>query len=711
MFRNRLGLICGMMMFFFGPDGGGVGGDPAGNGKRKIVPGDYKGMISRVSRFKKRDDSCSCTCAECQAGNCCGKENCRACEGKGAREATTDFTKEAFPVVVASEEPVMVWDWDTWRIIREVLLMSGCQLPENRQVVLLDTHSCYGGVAKTIKGSCRELAIEGSLLVGNIYFSSLAKDECTLVREEHLTDTSCGYQIDETGTIVLKPGASVTIEGRVYVNNFGDDLDLYIRQKWTPKEESLVPIGADDISKFREDSLSGNNQEKIKQFIESQIDEKLNNRTNILLKENEEMAEIKKDERTPEQIIAAERERIAQIEEYGTRFAPKLPDAAKMVREAITNGTDVNIFRSQVLDNLDTRGAVETPNTELGLSAKDQERFSLTRGIAAMADGTWNKNSFEREVSEAVMKKAGVEQRDERSFFIPSEIQKRLNPNLNTRSVLSTASAAIGGDLVGTDFLSGNFVDFLRNKAVLAKLGVTILSGLRKNIAIPKQLSTSTFEMVGYGAATPSNFTVGQITATPHYGSTTTEYHRSLILQGEPSIDALITNDLFGTSLVGIDRYGIFGVGGAIEPKGFTNETGVGTVDCAGGVTWAKIIEFITKIERANADQLGEIKWLLGPELKAELMTTPKVGTFPVFIMGDDGKIAGYNKESTNQVDAKFLSAGIWKELVLCDWQLYEILVNPFGPNSKAGNIEVTMFSAFDYVTRRASAFVMRDDA
>lgn len=617
-----------------------------------------------------------------------------------------DISKIPFPVVVATETPAIVMDWNRWETIREILLISGAQLPVSKQIVLLDRHSCYGAVGEAVKGSCRNLRIEGSQLVGDIYFSTLSENEYTLVREGHLTDTSVGYRTSETNTLILKPGESGSISGRSFTNSYTDGLSLFIRSEWTPKEESLVAIGADEASKFREEA--GSIPEGIKKLVMNEIDNKLNNRTNINI--SQEKREMETNTKTQEEVRIEERQRVSQIEDYGKRFSTKLPDPEKMVRDAVQSGMDVNEFREKVLSRMDTSKPVETPASEVGMSGKEINEYSIARAIVDIDGGKFRSNSLEREISEEIIKKGDLTPRSERSFFVPAEMQKRLNPKLNTRTVLSSASASIGGDLIGTEYLGGSFIEYLRNKTVMAKLGVTVLSGLRKDIVIPKQLSTTTFEMVGLGAATASNLTVGQVSATPHYGSATTEYHRSLLLQADPSIDSLVTNDLFGAAMVGIDNLIINGDGGAYEPRGFINETGVATVDCAGGVSWAKLVEFKRKLKKANADQAGDLKYLISPEMEELLLTTPKAGTYPVFLMGEDSKLAGCQTEVSNQVGANFIAAGVFSDIILCDWNLYEILVNPYGSNSRAGNIETTIFAAFDVITKRAASFAIRSD-
>ena len=103
--------------------------------------------------------------------------------------------------------------------MREVLLMDGAILPENKQVPLLDSHSRFQ--TASIKGSIRGLRTDGADLVGDVYFWSGAKEEESKVSEGHLTDLSAGYKTFEETTQVLRPGQKAEINGKVYENNFG----------------------------------------------------------------------------------------------------------------------------------------------------------------------------------------------------------------------------------------------------------------------------------------------------------------------------------------------------------------------------------------------------------------------------------------------------------------------------------------------------------
>ena len=82
--------------------------------------------------------------------------------------ATLDEKTRSVLVVAATENPVSVFDWSRMEIVDEVLLMAGAELPKNRQVVLLDSHSRFD--SSSVIGSLREIRVDGDKLTGRAVF-------------------------------------------------------------------------------------------------------------------------------------------------------------------------------------------------------------------------------------------------------------------------------------------------------------------------------------------------------------------------------------------------------------------------------------------------------------------------------------------------------------------------------------------------------------
>lgn len=165
--------------------------------------------------------------------------------GERGIPTTLNDDDRSVDVVCSTEQPCMVLDWDRWEIVPEVLLMSGCQMPAARQVPLLDSHQRYA--TSDVIGSCREMRIEGAQLVGRACYSTAPEAEGPYLKmkEGHLTDYSIGYRYDKKDAVWIAEGESGIVDGRTFTG------PVKVVRKWTVKELSACPIGADDMAKAR----------------------------------------------------------------------------------------------------------------------------------------------------------------------------------------------------------------------------------------------------------------------------------------------------------------------------------------------------------------------------------------------------------------------------------------------------------------------------
>lgn len=643
----------------------------------------------------------------------------------GMREAavldsTVNVEERSVETVLVTENAAVVIDWKAirengWRnivYIREVLLCDeeNVELPSDRSVPFLDSHWKYGG-SDSVKGSIRDLKTDSRKVTGRTFVSSTEETLWIKIKERHLRNVSAGYEINNEKSRVIKPGETLKIQGREFNNNYGDGLDLVIREKWKLLEGSSVVFGADEFakhrSKFIADDEEINNNLLIRLTGTEKKLEETEQRISLLIKEQNKMPEGK----TPEQILEAERSRVETIENDAARVADRVPNVDKLKRQAIKEGWELPRFQTELYNRmLSSDKPLETPATHLGLSPNDVKSFSITRAMQSVLNGKWGKEkSFESEISEEIRSKLNHEARSNEPIFIPHDVLIA-HPDMETQKrALNVSPNSAGGFLVGTEHLGKNFIEILREESVLMQLGIQVMPGLRSNIQIPKQLSESVFQWVGTGAADQSFMTFTQVTASPKTGSVTTEYGRQLILQGDPGIDVLVNADLFSVAGLGVDKAGLSGTGDNNEPLGLLNETGVGGIDLT-TFNWAKVVSFLKKIKKAKASKLGAMKWLMSPEVEELCLITPKVDTQAIYLMNDDGKMAGLGSKVSNQSGFDKLILGIWTQMMLLEWGVLELFVNPYGVNSRAGNVEVTAFVSVDYVVRQAGAFTVGDD-
>jgi len=162
------------------------------------------------------------------------------------RAGTIDESGRSIEAVVSTETPVTVMDWQRWELIDEVLLTRGAELPD--QVVLLESHSTAS--LDAVLGSARNLRSEGDHTVGRLVLTAgdeRAERGWQKIKQGHLTDVSAGYRVLEHDDI--PPNTTRRVDGKEYS---AGERTLRITKRWSLREVSLVPIGADELAKVRE---------------------------------------------------------------------------------------------------------------------------------------------------------------------------------------------------------------------------------------------------------------------------------------------------------------------------------------------------------------------------------------------------------------------------------------------------------------------------
>lgn len=308
--------------------------------------------------------------------------------------STIDEKTRSVDIVLATEEPALVYDYDRGRI-REVLLMSGAQIPASGQLVLLNAHSRYD--LSDIIGSARNVRTAGREMVGRAFYSEAPEAESPWLKtkEGHLTDYSVGYTIQDA--VWIPEGQTATIEGRTFEG------PLQVATKWTPKEISAVPIGADQNAKARAEVNNNNkhNKEegkmdpKIRKMLESKglpadandeqaiaFLEKLGVKESDPPKVKETDDEAKaKEEKIRAEATGKERDRIREIDALCGQF-----DCADMSRALIVDGKTLEEAQRAVMSKLHEKS--KNPGTSgvvIVAEARDKFRAAAQDGIMLRA--------------------------------------------------------------------------------------------------------------------------------------------------------------------------------------------------------------------------------------------------------------------------------------------------------------------------------------
>ena len=495
-------------------------------------------------------------------------------------------------------------------------------------------------------------------------------------------NVSVGYQIH----------GAVLVETR-------DDQEIYRVDDWEPFEISLVSVPADasvGVGRAMEDPRIAPAEPE----PEPPIQEIRVMDTPVI-----NAAELEQRGAQAEQKRAADI--IATGEAYGLQ---------SLAAEAVRNGWSKDQFQEKAIEAMASRAK---PTADIGLTDKEARSFSFIRAINALsATGAERAKAeraaaFEIECSNAVAAKLGKESR---GVFVPVEVQAR-------DLVVGTATA--GGHTVATNLLAQSFIELLRNRMALTGLGVTTLTGLVGNIAIPRQTGGATAYWVAEsGAPTESQQAFDQVTMSPKTLGAFTEISRKLLIQSSIDVEAFVRGDLARVLALEIDRVGVNGSGSSNQPTGVLNTSGIGSV--VGGTnglapTWAHIVDLETQVSVANAD-IGSLAYLTNAKVRGKLKTTSKVSGQNGFVWESGGQpLNGYGATVSNQVPSnltKGTSSGVcsailfgnWADLVMGMWGTLDLMVDPYS-NSTSGTVRVVALQDVDVAVRHAESFAAMKDA
>lgn len=450
----------------------------------------------------------------------------------------------------------------------------------------------------------------------------------------------------------------------------GEELDTYRVTDWEPFEVSLVSVPADPTV-------------GIGRAADFLVEERI---PTMQVTEAPDLDKVRAEARD------AEKSRVSTLIAIGEQFKQ-----TGLAAEAVRSGESVDAFRAKLMDKLASQ-PLPAPSAQLDLSGGEVKRYSVLRAIRAMVDRDWSQAGFERECHQAICQRAGVAEGANGGFYLPYEVQKR---------DMTAGTAANGGYLVATDNLASSFIDLLRKRAVVARLGATMLSGLVGNVTIPKLTAGGTAYWLTNEATaiTESQQTLGQLALSPKNVGAYTEVSRQLMMQSSPAADSLIMNDLAKVLALAIDLAALEGSGASGQPTGISATAGIGAVTGT-TIAYSGIIEFQTDV--AGSEALAEnCAYVTTPSIASLLKQRVKfASTASPLWEGSvlDGTMDGFRATATNQVTAASMIFGDFSQVVIGEWGMLELALNPYA-NFAAAISGIRAIQTVDVGVRYAGAF------
>lgn len=383
-------------------------------------------------------------------------------------------------------------------------------------------------------------------------------------------------------------------------------------------------------------------------------------------------------------------------------------------KPAVDNAADMRALKEEIASlrtaikkpEMPTAERAAKPQFDEADSKKIVRQYDLMKVVRSLADKTGKIDAgFEREISDEIAKQT---KREAQGFFIPEAVL------MGVRAFDKTTKA---GGLVATDTLYSEMAPALVAKTVLGEAGVRTISGLVGDVEIPSAgAATSYWVTTEGGNATETDPAIGQVKASPKTIGAYTDITRKLMNQSGVSAQAFIADALRSSLARGIELAAFSGSGDNGAPLGLDAVVGVNEVATATNPGLAKILEFITKIEDANADTNGG-KFIGRPSVWAllgattdytvvkEASTTVGVASAGKYLLDTmTSKCQGYDFLKSNLATAKKLYFGDWSKMVMAFWSGLDLTVDT-ASLSKSGGVRLVALQDMDVVVTQPKAF------
>lgn len=483
---------------------------------------------------------------------------------------------------------------------------------------------------------------------------------------------------------------NVSVGYTVHKTERDEDSDEYRVIKWTPKEASFVPIPADE-------TVGMGRSRKLKEAKMAEKQEALPG-----------LDGLTEDQRA--EAMATACEEIKELAQTHNRSDLANSFIKGCLSRGATPSSEVfkGIMRAELPE--------DTPlvSRDVGLTEKERKSFSVRKFLLAKYTDTSNVDAgFEIDAVNVASENAR-----QGGFVLPEELMRNWGDfsadGVHSSQLQSRAALGTGGNanVQDTAHLSNRFIDNLRNRLILGRLGLTMLTGLDGNIEIPGGDTNIAAAWLGSedADAAESNPTFRKVSMAIKDIAVYTDMTRRMLIQSTIDVEQYVRNQIVDAMAEGIDLAGFYGSGASGQPTGIINTAGIGSVTFAGAVpTRNELIDMRAAITATNNP--APAQFVYDTDMESDLMKAAvDAGSGKFLVDASTGRLdIGNNTETTNQFTAGDVLAGHFPDAIMGMWGSLE-LDRSTEAKFLSGGLRIRAIQSVDFGVRRVGSFALGND-
>lgn len=543
-------------------------------------------------------------------------------------------------------------------------------------------------------GNVQQAWVENGRGYALIKLSSTADKYKTMIEEGILSKLSFGYIITE----MIKIGEA-------------EDGKPIVKVKTQPYEVSLVSVPADDTT-----SIIRSHEKSVEITIEIDSEEEQEKETTDPIEDTAESIGVEYTDNT--EIVEEEQKEERKFDngnqitenininfEKGKNIMKEILALGRSVGEMdlavefVESGKSLEQFKSALIE----KKMSSASNVDAG-TQKEVKKFSLSGLIQEQSEGKDGYNSaFAREMSQDF---AGVKSRG--GIVLPKSVFAR-----------DYTVAGNAGTTASQDYRANVIAQLYNTSVVLPLVNRLPDATGYGSIKYPKLNGKNSFGFITENQrANESNVNFDHIVFTPKTIGGRIVLSRDIMKQSSLMIDNIAKAELLRAKDEFLDNELLNGDGVA-GWTGVFNISGAQAVEFGangGNVNFAKVVEFGTKIDSANAHTSG-LTFITNSKVVGALKTSQKFANYGSAIL-ENGQADGYNVAVSNQVRSNYTKgtgsnlSGMalinGSMLNYIEWGYYELVFNPY--RLAAGQVEVELFLTADFQPSHTEGVVVAKD-